>query len=141
MEKKIPLSIVVLLSGIIIVSQANFLPHDKIVDKYTEEKALTVFKPVSTELPTFNVQHETKGNQVFVECILTGISFRQESRQTQKTAKMVVWIDGVKQSEMNSAVFIIKGLSAGSHRIKLEVFSLENQPMGLAKEFMVNIPK
>ncbi|MEH7107985.1 hypothetical protein [Bacillus sp. JJ1764] len=141
MNKKILIGFVMLLTGIIMVSQEQVIRNDTIVAKNKEVETRSVFKLVSTELPTLNVKHETKGNQVFVETILTGISFREDDNLGQKNVKMVVWIDGKKYLEVKSAAFIIKGLPAGSHQIKLEIYSLENQPVGLAKEFMVNIPK
>ena len=93
------------------------------------------------EFPSLYVKHHTKGNQVMVECIVTGISFRESDHNKQKVGKMVVWVDGKKNLEIASAAFIIKNLSPGSHTFKLEVVKLNNEPYGLDKEFMVNIPK
>jgi hypothetical protein len=87
------------------------------------------------------VQYETKGNNVFVECILTGISFRESDKSKQKIGKMVVWIDGRKKQEVTSAAFIVKGLSPGNHKLKLEVVQLNNESYGIMKEFLVNIPR
>lgn len=100
-----------------------------------------VFGFKSQEFPSFHVQHHTKGNQVMVECVVTGISFRESDKTKQKVGKMVLWIDGKKSKEVDSAAFIIRGLSPGSHKLKLEVVKLNNEPYGLIREFMVNIPK
>ncbi|MCM2533520.1 hypothetical protein NDK43_15410 [Neobacillus pocheonensis] len=54
---------------------------------------------------------------------------------------MVVYIDGLRTQEATSAAFIIKGLSPGNHKIKLEVVKLNNEPYGLMKELLVNIPR
>ncbi len=94
----------------------------------------------SREIPSLSVSHETKGKDVFVECIVSGISFRNSEPTNQKVGKMVVWVDGQKKSVVSSAVFIIRGLSPGNHNIKLVMVNLNNMPYGLAKEFMVNIP-
>lgn len=87
------------------------------------------------------VQHKIKGNQVFVECILTGISFRETDHAGQEVGKLVVWVDGIRTNEITSAAFIMKNLSPGNHKVKLEVVNLRNEPYGLSKEFLVNIPK
>ncbi|GHI01276.1 hypothetical protein [Neobacillus kokaensis] len=91
--------------------------------------------------PALFVQYKTKGNHVFVECIVTGITFRQSDYSKQKVGKIVVWINGKRKSEVDSAAFIIKGLTPGNHKIKLEVVKLNNVPYGLDKEFIVDIPK
>jgi hypothetical protein len=86
------------------------------------------------------VQYESKGNNVFVECIVTGVTFREMDENNQKTGKMIIWIDGKKSKEVSTAAFIIKDLKSGSHKLKLEVVDLHNKPYGLTKEFKVNIP-
>ncbi len=73
--------------------------------------------------------------------MVSGITFRETGNNHEKKGKMVVWIDGTRSQEVTSAAFIIKGLSPGEHRVKLEMVNLHNQPFGLTKEFVVNIPK
>jgi len=99
------------------------------------------FNPYRNEIPALFVSYETKGKQVFVECQVTGISFRNAGNDRQKAGKMVVWVDGIRSSEVRSAAFIIKNLSPGKHRLRLEVVSLQNEPYGLSKQMMVIIPK
>lgn len=94
-----------------------------------------------TQKPSLFVQHKIKGNQVFVECILTGISFRETDNAGQKVGKLVVWVDGKRTNEVASAAFIMKNLPPGNHNVKLEVVKLNNESYGLTKEFLVNIPK
>jgi hypothetical protein len=91
--------------------------------------------------PSFFVSSKTKGSNVYVECILSGISFRESDRNGQKVGKLIIWLDGKKTKEVNSAAFIIKGLPPGSHEVKLEVVDLENKSYGLTNVFLVNIPK
>jgi hypothetical protein len=95
----------------------------------------------SEATPSLTVQSRTKGNNVFVECILSGISFRQSEQNDRKVGKLVIWLDGKRTKEVNSAAFIIKGLPPGEHSVKLEVVDLKNVPYGVTKEFLVNIPK
>jgi hypothetical protein len=104
---------------------------------------LSGFNHVSprTEMPSLYVHHYIKGDQVLINCIVSGISFRETDHSQQKVGKFVVWIDGKKSTEVRAAAFIIKDLSPGRHKVKLEVVSLNNVPYGLAKELMVNIPR
>jgi hypothetical protein len=100
-----------------------------------------VFSGNSDKTPSFFVQSKTNGKDVFVECILTGISFRQSDQNGQKVGKLVIWVDGKRTKEVNAAAFIIKGLPPGEHAVKLEVVDLHNKSYGLTNEFLVNIPK
>jgi hypothetical protein len=105
------------------------------------KELVSVFYTSAQEIPSIFVQHQLKGNDVLIECIVTGISFRDNNQRGQKTGKIVVLVDGKRNSVVTAAAFIIKGLNQGRHRIKLEVVNLNNEPYGLMKEFMVNVPK
>jgi hypothetical protein len=94
-----------------------------------------------TEIPSLYVHHQIKSDTVLINCIVTGISFRDADPSKGRIGKIVVWVDGKKNSEVKAAAFIIKGFSPGTHKVKLEVVNLNNEPYGLAKEFMVNIPR
>ncbi|MCQ6279779.1 hypothetical protein [Bacillus sp. EB600] len=91
-------------------------------------------------IPSLFVQYESKGNNVFVECIVTGVTFRENNQSNRKVGKIIVWVDGKKSQEVSAAAFIIKDLAYGNHKLKLEVVNLHNKSYGLSKEFMVNIP-
>jgi hypothetical protein len=97
-------------------------------------------KVYAEKQPSFFVQYETKNKDLLVQCILTGISFR-ETNSGKKIGKLIVSIDGKKLQEVTAAAFIIKDLPVGEHKVKLDVVDLNNKPFGLTKEFMVNIPK
>lgn len=102
---------------------------------------LTGFKQNINQTPSLVVQTSIKDKNVYVECILTGISFRQSEQNSKKVGKLVIYVDGKKTDVVNSAAFIIKGLKPGQHGVKLEVVDLKNEPYGIRKEFLVNIPK
>ena len=95
----------------------------------------------SQEIPSLFVQHQIKGDSVLINCIVSGISFRETDHSKSKFGKIVVWIDGKKKSEVHSAAFLIKEFPPGRHMIKLEVVDLNDVPYGLKKEFMVNITR
>ncbi len=96
--------------------------------------------PVTIEQSSepFKVQHHIRGNSVFVECMLPAITFRDDSEQKQ--GKIILYINGVKKEEVTTAAFIIKGLEKGTHRVKLEVVTPNDEPYQLEKEFTVSIP-
>ncbi|MGG5253067.1 hypothetical protein ACQYAD_06180 [Neobacillus sp. SM06] len=107
---------------------------------FIQTRTVQAEKPLAAVSPSLSVQYVIKGQNVFVECIVTGISFRESDRATQKIGKMLVWVDGRQKQEADGAAFIIKGLTAGSHHVKLEVVNLKNEPYGISKEFTVTIP-
>lgn len=86
----------------------------------------------------FMVQHHVKESNVFVECIVSGITFRDQTKG--KKGKIILFIDGQKKEEIHTAAFIIKGLSRGDHVVKIEVVDENNQSYSLSKEFEVTIP-
>jgi hypothetical protein len=112
-----------------------------ILSGFQKSTVLPMVSVYSEKTPSLSVQSRTKGNNVFVECILSGISFRQSDQHDRKVGKLVIWLDGKRTKEVNTAAFIIKGLPPGEHRVKLEVVDLKNVPYGITKEFLVNIPK
>lgn len=84
----------------------------------------------------FMVQHHVKGDNVFVECMIPNISFREDSKNK---GKIILMIDGKKREEIHTAAFIIKGLGRGTHQISLEVVTPNNEPYHLKKEFAVSV--
>ena len=91
-----------------------------------------------SDTPGFSVRHHIKENNVFVQCVLSGISFRNDNKK--KMGKLIVSVDGIKTEEIASPIFIIRGLTPGNHLINLEVVSLENKPYDLSRELIVTIP-
>ncbi|MGD6941740.1 hypothetical protein ACQCT6_06885 [Cytobacillus gottheilii] len=89
--------------------------------------------------PQFFVRHQVKGMNVYVECIIPGVSFRADSGKNR--AKIGLFVDGRKQKDITSAAFIIKNLPAGTHTIQLNVLKNDNTSYHeeLKKEFTVRI--
>ncbi|WML43583.1 hypothetical protein [Neobacillus sp. PS3-40] len=104
-----------------------------------QERSVITANQIPTEKQSLFVHYQTKGNNLFVECIVTGISFRELDQSQQKVGKIIVWLDGKKKQEADAAAFIIKGLTNGNHQLKLEVVNLKNEPYGLSKEFDITI--
>ncbi|AIE59531.1 hypothetical protein MGA3_13911 [Bacillus methanolicus MGA3] len=87
---------------------------------------------------TFFVRHHVRNGNLYIECMISGISFR--SNHTGNKGKMILFIDGKKTKEISSAAFIVKGLNPGTHKVKLEIVKINNQPYDLTKEFYATIP-
>jgi hypothetical protein len=131
----------ILLFGIFSSCQPD-LPNPK--TKYLSfmnKRIASASNQIVTEKPSLVVHYLTKGDNLFVECIVTGITFREMDQSQQRIGKMIVWLDGKKKQEVSAAAFIMKGLSNGNHQLRLEVVNLQNKPYGLSKEFNINIHK
>ncbi|MBS4189099.1 hypothetical protein KHA94_02565 [Bacillus sp. FJAT-49705] len=117
-------------------------PETKIVSQHVQfiklNNEIPVIGAVAPINTPFFVKHQVKGKDVLIECIVNGVTFR-ESSSTDK-GKIILYIDGKKREEFSTAAFIVKDLSAGTHRLKLEVVKGENSSPFMNKEFFVTIP-
>jgi hypothetical protein len=88
------------------------------------------------EIPLF-VKHTVQGRDLYIDCIVTGISFRESAGEQQ--GKILLYADGKKVREVHAASFSVKGLESGPHKIKLKIVS-KSGTAGAEKEFTVRIP-
>ena len=105
------------------------------------------FNMKSSDIPVFNVEsnsndpfyvgYEVVGRNVLIECIVQGITFR-ESADNMK-GKIILYVDGKKKEEINSAAFIVRALPPGKHLLKLEVVKENDPSVIMKKEFSVQI--
>lgn len=93
----------------------------------------------SLQSSPFEVRYQITGGNVLIECKLHEVSFRRDHPNKQ-IGKMEVSVDGKKMKEVDSPVFIIKGLSPGNHTITLQVVDLMNHPYPLKKELQIVMP-
>lgn len=120
-------------------TEAKILPNKYF--HFIHDRNASAAEQEQSEKPKFFVQYETKGNNLFVECFVTGITFRESNESKQKVGKLHVWVDGKKKQDITAAAFVMKNLPIGNHRLRLEVVNLHNEPFGLSKEFIVKIPE
>lgn len=85
----------------------------------------------------FYVKHHVRGNNVYVECYIPSFSFSKTN--TTKEGYMNLYIDHKKIDKITTAAFIVKGLSAGYHNIKLEIIRPHSNENHWSKEFQVHI--
>jgi len=83
----------------------------------------------------FFVKYHVKGRDVYIECIAKDASFRN------KSAKIVLLIDGKDKIEYQHAAFIVKGLQPGPHHMKLELFKKNEAVAAAVKEMDILINK
>lgn len=96
-----------------------------------------VFKTSLSSNEPFFVKHKIDGRNVLIECIVQGITFRETDGNNK--GKIILYVDGKKKEEISSAAFIVKGLSSGIHRLKLEVVTENGSSIIMEKEFNVTI--
>lgn len=108
---------------------------------FMSNRIVSASNQIPAEKPSLVVHYQTKGDNLLVECIVTGITFREMDQSQPRVGKMIVWLDGKKKQEVSAAAFIIKGLSKGNHQLRLEVVNLQNKPYGLSKDFNIHIHK
>jgi len=134
LNRLLPINLAILIIG-------NFFFVDRISPVLINNEGFNlVLYPHQSPTSSFIVKHVQKKDNVLVECIVSGVSFRESDSSKQAVGKILISVDGKKWSEADSAAFIIKGLLPGKHHVKLEVVDLQNKPYGLSKDFVVNIP-
>lgn len=141
MDKKVVL-IVVFLLGLVGCGKNMPKPEAKVILKPVQVVNM------SNEIAVFHTQNEdrlfvhyfVRGKDLFVECMVPDISFRDQKDVHKPKGKIRLYVDGQFKEDITSAAFIIKGLNKGSHKIRLQVISNNNKPYHLEKLLDVDIP-
>ncbi|MGG4169660.1 membrane lipoprotein lipid attachment site-containing protein [Rossellomorea vietnamensis] len=89
-------------------------------------------KPVS-------IKHMVQGNQVYIECIVPGVTFTTEKKGAKKGKIIVRSNTGNLYKEYHTAAFVIKGLPKGVHLLNIEIVGKNNQSFGMKEQFYVTI--
>ncbi|RJS62085.1 hypothetical protein [Bacillus sp. PK3_68] len=89
---------------------------------------------------TWTVRHLLRGNNVFVELIVPGVSFSNNGTNSQQKGQVSVYVNGQHYQTYHTAAFIVKGLHSGSHQIEIKLTDEANRPLGYEKSFAVSIP-
>lgn len=105
----------------------------------TKENSLSFTRKVQAsglnlnEKDPFIVKYHVKGNDVYIECVASSVSFRNND------GKITLSIDGKKSAEYRQAAFIIKGLPTGTHQLKLELRKQHEQAAVATKVMNISI--
>ncbi|MEK5443254.1 MULTISPECIES: hypothetical protein [unclassified Fredinandcohnia] len=71
---------------------------------------------------TLHVNHHVRGNDVYLECIISNFLFKQSGgRKKEGEGHLNVIVDGRRTEKISTAAFIIKGLTKGEHTLKIQV--------------------
>ena len=100
---------------------------------HMQEPAIQTSGFIIEAVDSFTVKHQVKENDVYFECVVKGVSFRNDG------AKIILYIDGKRIKEINHAAFIVKGLNKGMHKIKLELIGPNQQGVIAVKDVDINI--
>ncbi|WP_216830899.1 hypothetical protein [Alkalihalobacterium elongatum] len=98
---------------------------------------------VSKEKRMLTVNHEVKGSDVYVECIIDQFTFAKEKagkNHVDGEGHVHLFVDGQRVDSIYQAAFIIKGLPSGEHTIKIELVKNNYDLYGISEEFTVQIP-
>ncbi|OAT73479.1 MULTISPECIES: hypothetical protein [Parageobacillus] len=84
----------------------------------------------------FHVKHDVKGNNVLIECIAPSFPFQNGT----DGGHVNVYVNGQKVNEVYTAAFMLRGLPAGKHVVRIELVYNDGKITGLSHEFTVTIP-
>jgi hypothetical protein len=85
------------------------------------------------------VKEQVKGNDVYVECIVSGFDFSDRGDKKSGQGYINLYLNGHKIDEIYTAAFIIKGLPEGEHEVTLELVKNDGTPYGMKEKFEVTI--
>lgn len=98
---------------------------------------------VSKDKRLLTVNHEVKGTDVYVECIIDQFTFAKEKagkNHVDGEGHIQLFVDGQRVDSIYQAAFIIKGLPSGEHTIKIELVKNNYDLYEISEEFTVQIP-
>lgn len=84
----------------------------------------------------FHVKHDVKGNNVLIECIAPRFPFQTGTGG----GHINVYVNEQKVNEVYTAAFMLQGLPAGRHAVRMELVYNDGKITGLSHEFTVTIP-
>ena len=82
------------------------------------------------------VQYLVKGNNLYVDCKTSTISFREDS--DKETGKIMLSLDGKPAGVFNSAAFVVRNVATGQHHAHLKIVNNKGTNV-FEKEFNVII--
>ncbi|MBS4207743.1 hypothetical protein [Bacillus sp. FJAT-50079] len=80
------------------------------------------------------VNHFVRNSDILIECHIPTINLNEK-----QSGKIQVSINGKLYKQFDTAAFIVKNVSPGTHELVVEVVKPNNQPTGLKSAFSVTI--
>ncbi|WP_064093826.1 hypothetical protein [Rossellomorea aquimaris] len=111
-------------------------------EKIPEPESLMFTKKVEAAQKQrgLSIKHIVQGNQVFIECVVPGVTFSSSNNKTKKGKILVTSSTGRLYKEYHTAAFVVKGLPKGRHILNVEIVGLNNKSLGMKKQLYVTIP-
>ncbi|OQP03589.1 hypothetical protein [Saccharococcus caldoxylosilyticus] len=85
---------------------------------------------------SFQVKHRVKGKDVLIECVAANFPFQKG----KNGGHINVYLNGQKINEVYTAAFMLRGLPAGKHVVRLELVYNDGKITGMLHEFSITIP-
>lgn len=115
-------------------SDINIIPMHTINLEEIESVETMIYESGDQE---FYVKHHVRGKDVYVECYIPSFSFQKSNLSGE--GYIHLYVDNKKVDKITTAAFIVRGLSTGSHNIKLDIINPNLNQNHLSKQFQVNI--
>jgi hypothetical protein len=88
------------------------------------------------------IQYHVKGHDVYVDCYIPHFTFQKNKKKNVNgEGHLVLYLNGKKVDEITTAAFILKGLPAGKHKLKVEMVHNDSTTYHISNEIEVSIPK
>ncbi|PFA68927.1 hypothetical protein CN378_05450 [Bacillus sp. AFS015802] len=111
-------------------------------EKMPEPESFTFTKKVeaaNSGQQALSIKHMVQGSQVYIECIVPGVTFTSEKKGAKKGKIVVRSGTGNLYKEYHTAAFVVKGLPKGVHLLDVEIVGKNNKSLGMKKQFYVTI--
>jgi len=111
------------------------------IDPIQMEYKESVPAALYTTNQTFDVYYKIEKHDILVECYIPSISFNNQTPfQDKNRAKIIAYIDDLRNSVFDSPAFIIPNVPSGTHKIQLQIDLNDEQSDSMSRSFFVTIP-
>lgn len=89
---------------------------------------------------SITMQHQIKGKDVYVECMITNFLIKKGTREkVEGEGHLNLYLNGKKIDEVYTAAFVIKALPPGKHTIKVELAYNDSTSYDISEEIEITI--
>ncbi|OEH93952.1 hypothetical protein BFG57_10675 [Bacillus solimangrovi] len=115
-------------------SNANAWTQDELRHEAT-------LKQMQTDNQSIKVKHSVKGNDVYVECYIPDFHFINKGETARKNSEGYIQLslNGQRIDNIYTAAFIVRGLPAGKHELKIALVKNEERAYGVEKTIEITI--
>jgi hypothetical protein len=129
-------SIAAIVFGLLILSIADYTNNHKMVPS-RENKAIEASSSFPLMDSDWSVKYRVKKQGIYFENVITRFSFQQQPGQNN--GYIAVFIDGKWKMNVHHSIFILKQVSAGKHKVTLQLKKKNGSDYGLKKNIVVTV--